>query len=395
MRDVPISNCEREFLLAIIAEKKRVDGRQPTDLRQVKIQFGSNFGSCEVSFGKTRVLATVSSEVAAPKQRRPNEGILFVNVELSPMGHPSFEQGRQTEESVELNRLMERCLKESRCVDLESLCIVVGEKVWTVRVDVTVVNQDGNMLDCASIAAIAALAHFKRPDVTVKGQEITIHTSDERDPIPLSIHHMPLCVTFAFFHQGKFLLIDPQEREERVTEGKMVIGMNKHREICMLQVTGQMLLHQDKVKQCTKMAFVKVVEMTELIQEALANDKTARSKGEKCGFAMSSEKEINTTVSPAKLVEDVSKTDLPMSSDSDSGSEQEMVEAGPQERPVGDSPKVVGKGVAIIGSAAVKKWEEEEERVKGDKKGKKKKEASVKEASVKGQQSRPQASAYF
>lgn len=29
-----------------------------------------------------------------------------------------------------------------------------------------------------------------------------------------------------------------------------------------------------------------------------------------------------------------------------------------------------GKGVAIIGSAAVKKWEEEEERVKGDKKGK-------------------------
>ena len=36
---------------------------------------------------------------------------------------------RQTEESVELSRLMERCLKESRCVDLESLCIVVGEKV--------------------------------------------------------------------------------------------------------------------------------------------------------------------------------------------------------------------------------------------------------------------------
>ena len=43
------------------------------------------------------------------------------------------------------------------------------------------------------------------------------------------------------------LLVDPSEREERVTEGKMVIGMNKHREICMLQVTGQMLLQQDQV----------------------------------------------------------------------------------------------------------------------------------------------------
>ena len=45
----------------------------------------------------------------------------------------------------------------------------------------------------------------------------------------------------------QYLLVDPSEREERVTEGKMVIGMNKHREICMLQVTGQMLLQQDQV----------------------------------------------------------------------------------------------------------------------------------------------------
>ena len=41
-----------------------------------------------------RVMAHVSSELTAPKQRRPNEGVLFVNVELSPMAHPTFEQGR-------------------------------------------------------------------------------------------------------------------------------------------------------------------------------------------------------------------------------------------------------------------------------------------------------------
>ncbi len=30
---------------------------------------------------------------------------------------------------MEINRLLERCLKESKCLDLESLCIVSEEKV--------------------------------------------------------------------------------------------------------------------------------------------------------------------------------------------------------------------------------------------------------------------------
>ena len=46
----------------------------------------------------------------------------------------------------------------------------------------------------------------------------------------------------------KFLLLDPIDKEERVMEGKMVIAMNKHREICALQMTGSMLLLKSQVK---------------------------------------------------------------------------------------------------------------------------------------------------
>lgn len=35
-------------------------------------------------------------------------------------------------------------------------------------------DDEGNMLDCASIAAITALRHFRRPDVTVIGEEVTV-----------------------------------------------------------------------------------------------------------------------------------------------------------------------------------------------------------------------------
>lgn len=41
-----------------------------------------------------RVLAQVSCEVTSPKQQRPSDGVLFVNVELSPMASPAFEAGR-------------------------------------------------------------------------------------------------------------------------------------------------------------------------------------------------------------------------------------------------------------------------------------------------------------
>jgi exosome complex component RRP45 len=81
---------------------------------------------------------------------------------------------------VEINRLLERCLRDSRCVDTESLCIVSGRKVWEVRIDVHVLNYDGNVVDASSVAAIAALCHSRRPDISVCGDDITIHTLQER-----------------------------------------------------------------------------------------------------------------------------------------------------------------------------------------------------------------------
>lgn len=41
------------------------------------------------------------------------------------------------------------------------LKFVLVSQVWQIRVDVNVMNHDGNIIDCSSIAAIAALAHFR------------------------------------------------------------------------------------------------------------------------------------------------------------------------------------------------------------------------------------------
>ncbi|XP_061441184.1 exosome complex component RRP45 isoform X2 [Rhineura floridana] len=203
------------------------------------------------------------------------------------MASPAFEPGRQSELLVKLNRLLERCLRNSKCIDTESLCVVAGEKVWQIRVDLHLLNHNGNIIDAASIAAIVALCHFRRPDVSVQGEEVTLYTPEERDPVPLSIHHMPICVSFAFFQQGTYLLVDPSEQEERVMDGLLVIAMNKHREICTIQSSGGIMLLKDQVLRCSKITGVKVTEITELIQKALENDQKVRKKGGKFGFAES------------------------------------------------------------------------------------------------------------
>ena len=38
----------------------------------------------------------------------------------------------------ELQQVLDRNIKESRCLDLESLCIMAEESVWQFRVDITV-----------------------------------------------------------------------------------------------------------------------------------------------------------------------------------------------------------------------------------------------------------------
>ena len=56
----------------------------------------------------------------------------------------------------------------------DSCCAVVCFQVWQIRVDVHMLNHDGNLMDATSIAAIAALSHFKRPDVGIQGDEVTV-----------------------------------------------------------------------------------------------------------------------------------------------------------------------------------------------------------------------------
>jgi len=289
MKETPVSSCEKAFLLEGLWEGKRLDGRGTMEERNLEIIFGKDFGSCQVTLGQTRVQASVSSSVTEPRVSRPNEGILSIYVDLSPIAAPRFEVGRLTEEGVEINRTLERCLKESRCLDLESLCIVSEEKVWSIRLDVQVLNHCGNLADAASIAGLAALCQARRPDVTLRGEEITIHPVTERDPIPLAVHHHPVTTTFSMFQMAgqsdTLIVCDPSLLEEECSGGKMVIGVNAYREVCTLHLAGQVIIDKNLVLRLSHAAADKSKKIVEKIKQSLKEEEERRKKGIVRGYA--------------------------------------------------------------------------------------------------------------
>ncbi|CAL1279381.1 unnamed protein product [Larinioides sclopetarius] len=249
-----ISNAEREFIMAVISKGKRSDGRTLTDARSLDIKFRKEWGGCIVYLGNTVVFAQVSAKVIQPKLSSPVEGVFDVNFEVSPMSSPHVNLSRSADEFVELQRSLERCIRDSKCLDLESLCIVAGVKVWAIRVDIRPMNDDGNVLECSSIAAISALAHFRRPDVTVVGTEVTVHSIDNREPVPLNLHHMPIAITMAVFSQGPYIVMDPIEMEEHIADGCYNIGMNDHQEVCMIHRRGSFSLAEATIEKCIRLA---------------------------------------------------------------------------------------------------------------------------------------------
>lgn len=286
MKEPILSTCEKSFILKALAENPslRLDGRSVDEFRPVKIHFGSDWGCCLVTYGETKVLVQVSCEVQQPKPTRPNEGLLLLYVELSPMGAPHFEAGRQSDLAVQLNRLLEKCIKDSRCVDLESLCITAEEKVWAVRVDINILNHEGNLIDAASVAALAALSHFRRPDVTTTGEQTIIHDPAERDPIPITLHHHPVCISYAIFDKGSYVVADPTAIEERVSEGQIVFGVNAYRELCGLHLGGNAPITMEMVLQYASRAERRALALVNQIKSALEEDVKARNLGAEVGF---------------------------------------------------------------------------------------------------------------
>jgi exosome complex component RRP42 len=122
----PVAKLEQKTIVDLITKGKRLDERGPLDYRPLIITLGiieKANGSAQVYLGKTKVVAGIKVEQGTPFPDTPNEGILTVNSEFVPMASPTFEAGPPDENSIELARVVDRGIRESKAIDLKKLCI--------------------------------------------------------------------------------------------------------------------------------------------------------------------------------------------------------------------------------------------------------------------------------
>jgi len=220
-------------------------------------------GSALINLGKTKVLVGVKVEQCEPFPDTPDEGVLTVNAELVPLASPSFEPGPPNENAIELARVVDRGIRESKAIDLKSLCINVGRKVFVVFVDVYVLDHDGNLIDASSIASLAALLSAKINDYEVKDGEIIV--KPELKPLPIQNH--PVAVTLAKIDNT--LVLDPSLEEEQVMSARLTVISDKDGQICAMQKGGSGSLAVEEVKQGVKLALSKAPEIRAKIAEAV------------------------------------------------------------------------------------------------------------------------------
>lgn len=273
MASKTIAKCEKNFIVRCLKDRQRIDHRTPFVVREVQIEFREEYGSVTVSLGLTKVLAQTSCRIVKPKETRPNEGRLRLQLKNSHSMVFNFETGRQAQWTTLMSRQLLQNIRDSGCVDMESLCILAHEHVWEISVNLHVLDYDGNILDCANLAALCALAHFRYPAVTVVGTDVQIHPVNERNPQPVRILHFPIMISFALFENGEYMLIDACEAEEKVMEGLFAVGMNQHKELSTLAMLGEISLSRDKIQNCIALAHHIVLDITKQMRSALEKNR--------------------------------------------------------------------------------------------------------------------------
>ncbi len=227
-----VVRVKQKQIAQLIAKGKRLDGRDLQDYREIKVEQGiieKAEGSARVLLGKTEVMAGVKIETGEPFPDTPNEGVLTVNAELVPLASPTFEPGPPDENSIELARVVDRGIRESKAIEVEKLCIEPGKKVFVIFVDIYVLNHDGNLIDASALAALAALLNTKMFNYEIEEGEVKIkpgYTS-----LPVRKH--PIAVTFAKINDK--LIVDPWLEEEQIMDARLTITIDDDGKLCALQ----------------------------------------------------------------------------------------------------------------------------------------------------------------
>ncbi len=268
--NVLIPKIKQKFIKESLKKNKRLDNRSFNEYRSIKIKYGhipNADGSAEVSLGNTIILAGIKVDIASPFPSEPNKGILIINAEFPPVASPDFEPGPPDENAIELARVIDRGLRKPEVIDFSSLCLVPGQKVYRIWVDVYVLNHDGNLIDSAGMATLIALANTKFKKYEVSQEKTLVDTGEK---ISLSLKNFPLYITHVKIDDH--LLLDPTLEEEMLADCKLTTIISEGNLISGIQKSGTGSLTVEELEYIIKNSIDIYPKMKEIILKEVKVD---------------------------------------------------------------------------------------------------------------------------
>ncbi len=250
------------YALELIQHDKRVDERKFDQFRDIEIKtgiIGKAEGSAYVRMGNTQVIAGIKMNTGTPFADTPNEGVFSVNAEFTPLASPEFEAGPPGENAVEVARVVDRGIRESKSIEMEKLVIAPAEKVWSVFVDIFIMDNQGNLLDAAALATLAALLNTRMPKLDAEGKIIRGEYEGK-----LPIVHKPITVSVC--KVGDKLFLDPTKDEESILDAKLSIAVREDDKICAMQKQGSKGIEFSTLEKIIDMAMEKSKELRKLVK---------------------------------------------------------------------------------------------------------------------------------
>jgi len=220
-----VNSIERDHIEKLLQDNRRLDGRTKNEFRDIKIEtdvIGTANGSAIVHMGQTKVICGVKASFGSPWDDSPKEGALFVGFETTPLSAPEYRSGPPQPDAIEYARVTDRLIRESDIIDLERLCIIEGEKVWQLNVDIYALDDFGNLFDAAALAAFAALSTTKIPEVEVVNGEVNKLETTR----PLQLSSFPISVTT--YKIGDHFVVDGELREEQISDARITFGLTEN-----------------------------------------------------------------------------------------------------------------------------------------------------------------------
>ncbi len=248
----------RNHIISLLNVKIRIDGRSLTEYRKpIEIHYGVSKtaeGSAQVKIGETEIIVGVKMEVTEPYPDTPDEGTIIVGAELLPLSNPEFELGPPGIQAIELARVVDRGIRESRAINFKKLCIEPGKKVWTLLIDICTLNDAGNLVDASSLGALAALRDARFPKYD--GEKVDYK---ERTNQGLPLEKIPIAVTVVKIGNG--FIIDPDIEEEKVIDSRLTVSSIDDNILCALQKGGDYPLTMEDIDEMIKIGIEKGNEL--------------------------------------------------------------------------------------------------------------------------------------